>query len=205
MKAFAGWIPKLMLFMLVAVLLNACSKDDDAPSVVVLSTVEKSSLQFMREEEKLARDVYRYLYELHGNLIFSNIATSEQSHMDAIKQLLVKYNITDPVATDVPGIFVNQDLQALYNKLILDGSKSVVAALTVGATIEDLDLYDLENELDKVASADIILVYNSLIKGSRNHLRSFYGQLVTLGETYTPQYITQEYFDFIINSPMERG
>lgn len=205
MKVLVGLIPKLMLFFLVAGGLNGCSKDDDVTPSAVVSAIEKSSLQFMREEEKLARDVYRYLYEQHGTLIFSNIAASEQSHMDAVKQLLVKYNITDPVATDIPGVFVNQDLQALYNKLISDGAKSVVAALTVGATIEDLDLYDLENELDKVTNADIMLVYNSLIKGSRNHLRSFYGQLVTLGETYTPQYITREYFDFIINSPMERG
>lgn len=205
MKTLTGWVSRLLMFFLLAGLLSACSKDDDVLPSAVLTDVEKASLQFMREEEKLARDVYRYLYEQHGALVFTNIAASEQSHMDAVKELLVKYNVPDPVATDIPGIFINQDLQALYDKLIFDGKFSLADALTVGATIEDLDLFDLNNELLKTNNADIETIYNSLIKGSRNHLRAFYGQLVTLGETYIPQYISQAYFDSIINSPMERG
>lgn len=200
-----GWMPGFLLLFLLTGMFSACSKDDDTPASAMLTATEKLSLQFMREEEKLARDVYRYLYEQHGALIFSNIASSEQSHMDAVKQLLIKYNIADPVATDLPGTFTNPDLQALYNKLIFDGKFSLADGLTVGATIEDLDLFDLNNALLQTSNADIEITYNSLIKGSRNHLRSFYGQLVTLGESYAPQYITQEYFDSIINTPMERG
>lgn len=63
----------------------------------VISSAESTSLVFMREEEKLARDVYITMINKWGSKIFSNISTSEQTHMDAILMLLNKYNIPDPV------------------------------------------------------------------------------------------------------------
>lgn len=159
----------------------------------------------MREEEKLARDVYTTLYAKWKINIFSNITDSEQTHMEAVLQLLNKYNLPDPVGDNTVGEFNNTDLQELYNQLIELGSTSVSDALKVGATIEDLDIFDLENALIKINNQDITLVYESLTKGSRNHLRSFYSNILIAGETYTPQYITQEKFDSIVNSPMEKG
>jgi hypothetical protein len=44
-----------------------------------------------------------------------------------------------------------------------------------------------------------------LSKGSRNHMRSFYGNLKSLGFTYVPQFISQSELDVIINSAIERG
>ena len=75
-----------------------------------LSETELSGLQFMREEEKLARDVYSTLYEKWGLPIFSNIAQSEQTHTEAVRDLLEKYNQPDPVIDDTVGVFVNTDL-----------------------------------------------------------------------------------------------
>ncbi|MBL7724003.1 MAG: DUF2202 domain-containing protein [Chitinophagaceae bacterium] len=170
-----------------------------------LNTDERATLPFMREEEKLARDVYIFLYSKWALTIFNNISSSEQSHMDAIAQLLNKYNLPDPVGSNVYGIFSNPVLQNLYTQLTTQGSVSLLDALKVGATIEDLDIYDLKVALTKVDNQDITLVYNNLVKGSRNHLRSFYSNLLSAGGTYTPQYITQAEFDAIINSPMETG
>jgi hypothetical protein len=75
----------------------------------------------------------------------------------------------------------------------------------VGATIEDLDIFDLNNWLTKVDNQDIQFVYQNLNKGSRNHMRSFYGQVVNAGGTYTAQFITQAELDAIINSTNETG
>ncbi len=61
-----------------------------------LSDDEKYWLSHMREEEKVARDVYKELYKVWGLTIFSNIASSEQKHMDAIKTLLDRYGLEDP-------------------------------------------------------------------------------------------------------------
>ena len=171
----------------------------------VISTAESTSLVFMREEEKLARDVYTTMINKWGSKIFSNISTSEQTHMDAILMLLNKYNIPDPVGSNPVGVFNNTTLQNLYNQLVADGNMSILNAYKVGATIEDLDIFDLTNALKDIDNQDIRLVYSMLTKGSRNHLRSFYGNILKVGGTYTPQYITQAEFDAIISSDMETG
>lgn len=49
----------------------------------------------MREEEKLARDVYLTFGEKWGLTLFTNIAKSEQTHTDAVKTLLDRYEIKD--------------------------------------------------------------------------------------------------------------
>jgi hypothetical protein len=175
-------------------------------SVGQLNDQEEAGLLLMREEEKLARDVYNALYAIHGTNIFTNIASSEQTHTDAIKTLLDRYMLTDPVATDVAGVFQNTDLQMIYDQLVAAGTPSLLDALRVGATVEELDIFDiarLRGEL--VDNADIDLVYDNLMKGSRNHLRSFYRQIQNQNADYEPIYITQEAFDAIVTSDMERG
>jgi hypothetical protein len=170
-----------------------------------LSSVELASLSFMREEEKMARDVYSTLYGQWGASIFQNIAKSEQSHMDAILLLLKKYNIQDSVSVNGVGIFNDATIRQLYVDLVSKGSSSKLSAYIVGVTIEDLDLFDLQKAVLKVDNQDIKLVYDLLAKGSRNHLRSFYKNVLNAGGAYTPQYITQPEFEAIVNSPMESG
>ncbi|MGB5007149.1 MAG: DUF2202 domain-containing protein [Ferruginibacter sp.] len=170
-----------------------------------LNLAELTSLSFMREEEKLARDVYITLYNKWGVNIFTNISASEQTHMDAVLMLLNKYGLTDPAGTNAVGVFNNATLQNLYNQLVTQGNISVLEAYKVGATIEDLDIFDLQNALINIDNMDIRLVYDMLTKGSRNHLRAFYKNILNAGGTYTPQFITQAAFDAIINSAMETG
>ncbi|OYV40062.1 MAG: ferritin [Thiomonas sp. 20-64-5] len=170
-----------------------------------LSTTEADALVFMREEEKLARDVYQLLYAQWGQKVFSNIAASEQQHMDAVALLLTRYSLPDPAAGTAVGVFKDSALQQMFNTLMAQGQTSLVAALTVGATIEDLDIQDLQQRIATTDNADIALVFNELMKGSRNHLRAFISQLTNLGVTYTPRYITQAEFDAIVGSPWETG
>ena len=170
-----------------------------------LSQDETQALIKMREEEKLARDVYKTLYNTWRLRIFDNIATSEQRHMDAIKAMLKKYNIPDPVTDDSVGMFSNAEMGNLYKTLTAKGNTSTVNALLVGATIEDLDIFDLKECLKKTDNKDISLVFQNLMKGSRNHLRAFSRMLKSFGQTYNAQYLSQDEVNSIINSPMERG
>ncbi len=170
-----------------------------------LSDSEKDGLVFMREEEKLARDVYLHFYEKYNTRVFSNIAKAESTHMAALKTLLDKYQLVDPVVDDNIGVFQNEKLAGLYTQLTTAGDVSLVEALKIGLTIEDLDIYDLMEYTKDVTSDDIILVYNNLTRGSRNHLRAFNRQVLRSGGTYAAQFITQELFDEIINSSQERG
>ncbi len=59
---------------------------------------EVVALIYTREEEKLARDTYLTLYGVWEMPVFSNIAASEQSHMDAVLRMLEKYGLEDPAA-----------------------------------------------------------------------------------------------------------
>lgn len=169
-----------------------------------LTESEINDLVFMREEEKLARDVYLYLYNLWNTKIFENIAASEQSHTDSIKSVIELYDLEDP-SLEAQGEFTNATLSTLYTQLITKGSTSVEDALKVGALIEDLDIIDLENAMSRTDNATILTVYQNLQKGSRNHLRSFTDTLKRYGETYTPTYLTNEEYIQIITSPYEKG
>ena len=171
-----------------------------------LSKQEIEDIMHMREEEKLARDIYLALYEKWGIQAFKNIANSEQRHMDAIKSLIDKYNLNDPVTNDKQGVFTDKRLQELYTQLVNQGSKSEVEALKVGATIEDLDIYDLNAAIQKTDNQDIKYVYNNLRNGSYHHMQAFVGLLNDRGENYKPQYITQEEFNKIMSGELgKRG
>ncbi len=170
-----------------------------------IDTTEKADLLYMREEEKLARDVYITLYEKWNLPIFSNIAQSEQTHTEAVRTLLVKYNIADPVSDDTIGVFVDPTLQKLFTDLTSEGQASIESALRVGARVEDLDLYDLNVRSERTDNEDIVFVYDNLSRGSRNHLRSFTEQLSARGVTYTPEFVSAEEYAGIINSGRETG
>ncbi len=170
-----------------------------------LSEEETTDLLFMREEEKLARDTYLVLFEKWKLPVFSNIASSEQSHMDAILKLLEKYRLNDPAKSTAIGEFTNEKLQALYNMLIDAGEASPLEALKVGGIIEESDMRDIMASIERSQHADIDAVFENLICGSRNHLRAFAQNIVsTTGQAYVAQVLTQPEVDAIINSPMER-
>ncbi len=170
-----------------------------------LNDIEKAGLILMREEEKLARDVYVTLGEKWNLPIFSNISRSEQMHTDAVKALLDRYEIEDPIKDNTTGIFTSPELSELYKNLVAKGSTSLMDALEVGATIEDLDIKDLNELLAKTDNKDIKVTYDFLNKGSRNHMRAFSRQIDNRGESYTPQYISSTEYENILSSPHERG
>jgi hypothetical protein len=187
---------------------DMAGNNNQSETPAILSEDEIEDLEHLREEEKLARDVYLYLYDVWGQWIFENIAASEQQHMDAVKNLLDKYGIDDPVGEDVEGAFSNELIQGLYNDLIGIGASDAstrLDALRVGATIEDMDIYDIQHMLDNTDKSDLITVYENLMKGSRNHLRSFVGLLEAMGGSYDVQYLDQDEVDEIIDSPKETG
>ena len=170
-----------------------------------LDDAEVAALAFMREEEKLARDVYLDMFDIWGLQIFVNIADSEQTHTDAVLWLTQKYDLADPAEDKLPGEFSDPTLQGLYDSLVAQGTASLMDALIVGATIEDLDIFDLHRQLALVDNQDITVVFENLQRGSRNHLRAFFGRLDDMNFVYTPVYLSQQEYDEIVNSPMERG
>lgn len=232
MKTAKSLFLAVMLIPATMLLMSNCTKDketltsDDAASVEKslyaedstilqqncdslpfeeLSPEEVNALLLMREEELLAHDVYTGLSAVYQIPVFTFISRSELQHSTAIQRLLQKYELPDPAVNHVTGVFANSDLQTLYNSLMEQGSASLKAALTVGATIEDLDIKDLMDLSEVADNQDILWVFANLTKGSRNHLRSFSKQLTLQGVSYAPQFISEELYLQIVNSPHERG
>jgi hypothetical protein len=170
-------------------------------STTTLTTEEKHDLAFMREEEKLARDVYLTLHDIWGTPVFASIATSEQQHMDAILNLLNLYKLPDPAAGKLVGEFSNAELQALYDALIARGKKSALEALMVGGVIEETDIEDINAAIATSRLSTLDKVYQNLLNGSYNHLRAFASNIQSLtGQPYVAQVVSQDIVDSILNS-----
>lgn len=178
---------------------NGGSGGIDSLPVEDLSAAEINAIQYMIEEEKLARDVYITLYQKWNLRIFDNISKAEQTHYNALLSLIEKYDLDNPAEGLDVGEFHNEDLQAAFDALTAQGSKSEVDALLTGAEIEDLDIADLLKYKEVVDNEDILLVFDNLTKGSENHLRAFYSNLKNYSVEYTPKHISQELFDEIIS------
>ncbi len=203
MKSQTALITLIMVMSLFILLLVSCKKDTEiAPTTTPLADSDKNALLFMLEEEKLARDTYIFLWEKWSITPFTNIKSSEQSHIDALAQVLTSYGIQYTILP--AGQFADSVLLNYYNQFVINGSISSANALQIGATIEDLDISALDKYTAQSTNATVINVYNSLKCGSRNHLRSFVSAIVSAGGSYAPQFISQDYYNVIISSSNEK-
>lgn len=177
------------------VLLLACSsKTPDAE----LTDVEKEGIQYIYEVEKVARDVYHYFYDEWETPVQNIISGSEQSHMDILKELIDKYYLGDPAEGKDYGEFSNSDLQQLYQDLIGLGLSSEVDALSTAAMIEEFDIVEIKEYVNKTDKDDVISAYNKLTEGSESHLRIFVSHLEDRAVEYQPQYLSQQDYNQII-------
>jgi hypothetical protein len=193
--------PILTVVILSFITFSFISCGDDDPILeepqVTLTDDEALTLFYMREEEKLARDVYAYLGSLYDHMIFDNIGASEQRHVDFVLEVMGEYDIPD-TGSDDPGVYTLPELQELYNTLTAKGALSLYDALYVGATIEDKDIFDLDAGLAATMNEDLIRLYEQLRCGSSNHLWAFTSQLKEEGDPYVPQFLSQDRYDGLI-------
>ena len=184
---------------------------------------EETHMVFMREEEKLARDVYITLGDMYPDaIVFSNIDDAEQQHTTTVKDKLAKYNIDDPNTDDTVGAFTGADygwyFTEKYNLLVGLGEAGELDALYVGAFIEELDMLDIvqcpkviidthkkikdssDCGLNYTDNSDLQSMLESLLEGSKNHLRSYVGNIEAVkGEcSYEAQVLTQLEVDTIL-------
>ena len=184
---------------------------------------EATHLAFMREEEKLARDVYIKLGMLYpDSVVFGKIDDSEQRHTDAVRDALEQHGFDDPNTNDNLGMFTGEAygeyFTEKYEYLVNKASNSELDALYVGAFIEELDMMDIarcpqeivlqDNGVNSDAECglaytdepDIINLYESLLSGSESHLRGYVRAIeAQVGKgTYTAQVLSQEEVDAIL-------
>lgn len=184
---------------------------------------EQTHLEFMCEEEKLARDVYITLGSMHpDSTVFGNIDDSEERHKCAVADTLEKYGVPNPSTNDNVGVFTGEAygwyFTEKYNALVDQGSSTDLDAFYVGAFIEELDMLDInqcpkviietDNGINDVSECgkiytdkpDIKRLYGFLLEGSENHLRAYVLNIEKqIGEgNYKAQVLTQEEVDAIL-------
>jgi hypothetical protein len=164
-----------------------------------VSASEEKELLYMREEEKMAHDVYTQMFDKWGSRPFYNISGAEERHMAAIKSMIDKYALTDPVKDIKTGAFTNADIKKLYSGLLEQGYKSELDALKAGAEIEEVDIKDLIQAIKDTDNNDIKFVYNNLLNASGNHLRAFMRNIERRGGTYVPKHLDKKTFEEILN------
>jgi len=195
---------KYLMYILLPILFLGCNDSEEIEEVYdILSKQEIEDLQFLKEEEKMARDVYLFSYDLYGQNIFKNISNSEQSHMNSVTTILEKYGIED-LSLEGRGSFSNKVLQNLYDDLTTLASESLEGALIAGATIEDFDINDINNFIENTRFQDVEDMYALLNCGSRNHLRAYSNNLEKLGISYIPQFLSLNEYNEIVNSDNEK-
>ena len=140
------------------------------------SDKESRHMQYMVEEEKLAKDLYTYFGDKYGSRPFMNIKESEQRHMNMMIQMLERNNVSYNLS-EKPGVFYNAELQELYNNLIAQGNTSELDAYKVGKVIEETDISDLEVALKNTKDVTNINIYKNLLRASESHLQAFNRQL----------------------------
>jgi hypothetical protein len=170
------------------------------PTSSGLSEAEVSDILFMREEEKLARDVYLTLGGIWTTRVFANIARAEETHMAAVYDLIESYGLDDPVDDNPIGVFVEPSLQQMYDDLVEQGSTSLIAALDVGALVEEVAIEDLIDSIDTTTASDVMTVWQRLLAGSENHLRAFTSRLGALGVDREPAVLDVATYDDILAS-----
>jgi hypothetical protein len=210
-----------MVLAATALLFSACSKTDNPVDELTLSGGDTKSMELvtapgdscnfdavlnenevtgllaMREEEKLARDVYRAMFAEYKYIVFNNISKSEDAHMKAVLYLINGFGLIDPARPE-EGEFTDPTYQTLYADLTEKGKVSLVEALKIGAFIEEYDIADLETHIAETEVAAIQRVYGNLLRGSKFHLKAFTSALKRQGVSYTPQILTQEEYDAIL-------
>jgi len=168
-----------------------------------LTAYEKEGILLMREEEKLAHDVYSFFVEKYNIPIFRNIKQSEVMHQKSMIWLMEKYDIKDP-SFEEQGKFNNKELQKLYDRLTVQGN-TLIEALKIGAYIEELDIFDLKKLMKKTDNEDILRVYSRLLWGSENHFRAFTRNLSNRGVEYEPEFLTKEEMETMLNKYNQRN
>lgn len=167
----------------------------------IIGDAEITTLLVMREEEKLARDAYQILYDVWGQVVFKNIAASEQKHTDAILKKINLFGLTDSALPEA-GRFSNPTFQVLYDQFlqwVRQGNMSIIDALSVGATVEDWDIKDLNAAIEATNNLALKTTYQNLLEASKQHLRTFVGLLREQGVDYRPQFIDQALFNAILD------
>ncbi len=111
--------------------------------------------------------------------------------------MLQKHVHSYPTNNNVNDV-VKQGLVSLFDNLLTQGKLSALEALYVGAAIEEVDMLDLQQAIDSAENDHLRSMYENLLSGSRNHLRTYIRQIEQQGNVYEALFLSQDEIDAVM-------
>ena len=150
--------------------------DSGSVATGTMTDEQKAELAFMAEEELVAHDLYTAFAGLYDTPVFNRVANSESKHLEAVRNLMERYGVTDPTVDHTAGVFSDESLQKLYDELLVLGQASQEGALEAGRTVEKTDIEGLTAAAEGATTApDAKAVFTRLLEASKHHLTAFGG------------------------------
>ena len=134
--------------------------------------LSNAQLTEMREEERMARDLYTQLAASSGEAIFTRIAGAEQRHLDAVERLMTSQGMSPEAAGTTVGRYAVGEVQAAYTRWLSQGRASDQAAYKVGVELETWDIAELKT-MEVPSDTTGARVVAALLNGSEHHLTAF--------------------------------
>ncbi|WP_160668545.1 ferritin-like domain-containing protein [Pseudarthrobacter sp. ATCC 49987] len=150
--------------------------DSGSSTTGTMTDAQRAELAYMAEEELVAHDLYTAFAGLYDAPVFNRVANSESKHLEAVRNLMAGYGVTDPTVDHVAGVFSDDSLQKLYDELLAQGQASQEGALAAGRTVEKTDIEGLTAAAEGATTApDAKAVFTRLLEASQHHLTAFGG------------------------------
>jgi len=172
-------------------------------STADLTADEIEFIYAIREDEKVARDLYFSFFGTFGLKPFENIGKAEDNHIKATEKLFDYYEIDYPALSE-NGKFENAIRQKLFDSLLLKGTPEL-EAFKVMAMLEESNIVEYGEVLKTIANPNIKIVIENLARASANHFKAAIRQITALGGTYRPALMTQEQYRAVIATGFEKG
>ncbi|RFO96418.1 hypothetical protein DIC66_14055 [Rhodoferax lacus] len=164
-----------------------------------MSTEAAASLAFMREQQQLLFEIYDLDVSVWNLPLFTNLRESASTTSESAKLLLDRYQQADPMYGLPSGTFKSPEFQALYEKFANVTRENLIEALTVSIEMEELNVRELSDQKAQVVNnADVLIIYDSVLKASIGRLVAAMRELNQRGVSYVPKFITQAEFDAIL-------
>lgn len=169
-----------------------------------LTTDEIEFIYAVREDEKLAHNLYIYFVTQYPTARqLANIGNAEINHITTIERVFTYYEIDFPTLGQ-PGVFTDENRQAIYTRLTAQGS-TLHEAYQVMAALEEENIVIYSKVASELTNPNLQLIINNLAQSSENHFKVLVNQITAWGSIYTPTLLEASQYEEILDSVFQPG
>lgn len=160
---------------------------------------EKLGLVLTMEELKLSQDVNEFLRNKWGLDVFVSNQQNAFWDLQKMKRFLKNQDRNNPLEFLSEGKFNFPEHQEIYNTYVLRGNASINGGLYVAISLQEANCLKLLDRVDQTTNPDLLDNYRDLLLSYGNSLREMHKGMAELGLIYTPQFMSDQTYETIIN------